>query len=177
MAHQALRAARAAAHQLLGTPPPVLTQAAVPLASQAAAAEAWTQWSAVPSDQDLVAHLRTRHAPVVAAVEAWKDEGRRTAGDADAVWAPYATRLGAWIEQFVAARAGDELLTRLNAAEAALRKAERVLREERLDPIVEHAKRIWSALRQASNRRHPGHRPDGAEHQPKSGDQSRRGWR
>jgi recombinational DNA repair ATPase RecF len=144
--------ARRIARGLLATPPATVAQRVVPLESQAPAARAWMTWASPPAhDQALVEHLRTAFEPLANTVAGWQHEAASIEAQQEAAWQPLAVAIGAWLERYQQALADDQLRGRLESARKTLLDVEKILRKERMAPIMEHARRIWSLLRQESS--------------------------
>jgi hypothetical protein len=96
-------------------------------------------------------HLPTRYAPLAGALRTWQEEAQTVATERAVRWGPYAMRLARWIARYEEALAQAKRAEVLTAAHQAALSAEKDLRAERLQPIVDQAKHIWSVLRQESN--------------------------
>lgn len=88
---------------------------------------------------------------LAAAVTGWQREAEQHAAALLDVWAPLATDIAAWVAEYEEAVAAEARAARLEKVLQALQHAEKVLKVERFEPIEEHAKKIWSRLRQESN--------------------------
>jgi hypothetical protein len=144
--------ARRSAVGLIATPPPVLAQSNVPLASQASAARAWMSWGSLPADKGaLVEHLRSSYQPLASAVAAWKSEAASAEAQQEATWQPLAIAISGWLGRYQQALTDDQLRVRLETARKTLVEVEKTIRKERMAPIVDHARQIWGRLRQESS--------------------------
>src|SRR3546814_19793659 len=66
-------------------------------------------------------------------------------------WAPIAGRLMTWVNLERDARLSDDTVKALDAAKKWVAAHAAELRNQRLEPIAEQAREIWSELRQESN--------------------------
>lgn len=148
-AEQRLQRAESSARRLIGPPPAVLGQTDVALPGQAAAAEAWGQWST--SDSPSSEHLRTRLPVLVAAVESWQAEARAHAASIAERWTPFALRLAGLVADYRDALVLDRQGRQLDDAHEAATRCVATLRDERLAPIVDRSVQIWAQLKQESN--------------------------
>lgn len=69
----------------------------------------------------------------------------------DDAWRPLALNIASWSLEWDDMVAGQPIVERLSQAEKWLKDHDRTLKNERLRPIAEGAKRAWSKLRQESN--------------------------
>lgn len=127
--------------------------AAVPGLRQAAeAGRLVAAFGAAPASPiELADHLRRTITPLVDTLTALMEEAAAAVMDREDRWAPIATQLAAWVAaerkaRDVAAQAGA-----VKRALAWLRGCTDELRHQRLAPISEQARQIWSRLRQESN--------------------------
>ncbi len=150
-AERAVQDAEAAARRVLRSQPPALTQTSLELSTQAAASAAWLAWERPAAGVSLADHLRHQTQPVTDAVIAWQAEARTLADAAAERWRPLALLIGAYVlRQQQALVSADRARDLADADEAAV-DTEKVIRKERLQPIVEHARAIWARLRHESN--------------------------
>ena len=109
-------------------------------------------WASPPAHHPaLVEHLRTAFEPLVNAVAGWQHEAASIEAQQEAAWQRLAVAIGAWLERYQQALADDQLRGRLESARKTLLDVEKILRKERMAPIMDHARRIWSLLRQESS--------------------------
>lgn len=147
--------ARGAAKALINPPPIGLGGDHLPtqlVALVEAVTRAWTSWAATPGDDlDLSEHLATHAEPVRDALADMQITARQVLDNLDEAWATAATQLAAYAD---AAEAWEKAKPEADDAKAAhkwLKDNEIVLKNERVKPIADEAKRIWAALRQESN--------------------------
>ena len=145
------RAAIETGRRLTRPAPPVLGQSILSLASQGAVVDRWSAWTLPVAPSALSQHHRVIHAGLVDAVHEWQTEARALVDEVVARWQPLALRLAGWLSRYAeAADQADQALELEGAAKAA-DAVERVLREERLRPIVDRALAVWAQLKQESN--------------------------
>ena len=144
--------ARRKAVGLIAAPPKVLGQGIVQLESQAQAARAWMAWGSLPADdRALVEHLRSSYQPLLSAVATWKNDAASAEAQQEATWQPLAVAISGWLGRYQQALTDDQLRVRLDTARRTLVEVEKTIRKERMAPIVDHARQIWSRLRQESS--------------------------
>ncbi|HEX8509579.1 MAG TPA: hypothetical protein VF635_08815, partial [Propionibacteriaceae bacterium] len=132
--------------------PAVVDQQVVELGAGNTVRAAWNAWSTAPSDDaELADHLEAGSSLLSTAVGVWQREAEQHAAALLNVWAPLATDIAAWVAEFEEAVAAEARAVRLEKVQQALLQAEKALKVERFEPIEEHAKQIWSRLRQESN--------------------------
>ena len=153
-ARAALSTALGRAQALIEPVPPVLdSPAAAPSIDPAGARRAWVAWagSAAEAGAGTAARIRDTHAELAAALEVLQRSVHKELDRIDAVWAPLVPRIAAWLgEARLVAAAAPELRT-VRGAEDWLKSAAAGLRDERMAPLAERARHIWSGLRQRSN--------------------------
>ncbi len=135
--------------ELVTTAPAVLSQTDVNLPSQAHLVEAWGRWVS-PSSRS-AEQLLAEYGLLADALAAWQDEAQEFAASVTERWAPYALRLARLVEEFAEAIELNAQAGTLDAAYTAALNTSQHLRAERLHPIVDRTKSIWSALKQESN--------------------------
>ncbi|WP_375426066.1 AAA family ATPase [uncultured Friedmanniella sp.] len=150
-AEQALQDAESAAHRLLTNRPAALLQSTVDLSTQAAAADAWLAWEQPAAGASLADHLRQQASRVAEQVLAWQAEARTLADEAAERWRPLALRISGYILRQQGALASADQARDLGDAYTAAVATEKIIRDERLQPIVDHARAIWAQLRHESN--------------------------
>jgi recombinational DNA repair ATPase RecF len=141
-----------AALRVLRPPLPAALQRAivegVPGASEAA--ETWSMWYALNSEEtldrgaDVLRSLTGQLAGVAAAA-------RDLADRRQSVWQPVALRLAEWLTHARRAEDADARRRSLTSAHEWLRDHADLLRNDRLRPLADRAREIWSLLRQESN--------------------------
>jgi hypothetical protein len=102
-------------------------------------------------DADLAVHLEAALTEVAAAADALCEQARAALAAREGEWAPVAAQLGAWVGLEQRAREADPTIKTLEAAKRWLSAHGSDIRNRRLRPIAEQARRIWSGLRQESN--------------------------
>lgn len=122
----------------------------VDLASAADYRDAVAKTRAVP-DGDLAEHLSATLPAVVAAGSAVRREALDAIETREDTWAPIASRLASWAQMERRAAETDDTVTSLDAAKKWMTAHAADLRNQRLEPIAEEARRIWAELRQESN--------------------------
>ncbi|WP_280266231.1 AAA family ATPase [Nocardia wallacei] len=114
----------------------------------------WSAWAALGDadySPDLADRLRVAHADAVRGLETLRRSARKELDRLDAVWTPLVPRIAAWLQEATAVAAAEPELRTMRRAEEWLKSAAAGLREERMAPLADHARRIWRGLRQQSN--------------------------
>lgn len=118
----------------------------------AAAKSAWSAYESAPDDDLALADHMELHSEEAASKVALVRMAATTAlAERDDAWGALAARIASWCE------AWDDWLTKaptvdkLNAAEKWLKENDTRLKNERIAPISDAAKRAWALLRQESN--------------------------
>jgi len=158
-AAQALTAARSASYRtrqaLLNlvkevSPPPVedaglTTVGAARLANQG--------FSITPDDGDLALadHVEAKLPALQTAYAALCDEAAGLISARDDAWSPLAVERAAWLEKAELSAKSAPTLKLASEALTWLQENADVLRNERIQPLADEAKKIWAALRQESN--------------------------
>lgn len=153
-ARRRLASALGAARALIAPAPPVLTAELPASVSDLAESTvaAWQAWATVPTDPlSLSEHLTTQATPVRESLTALQASAEAAASDLDEAWTRVATRLAAYADAAEAWEATKAAAAAATAAHKWLKDNEIVLKNERVKPIADEAKRIWSGLRQESN--------------------------
>jgi recombinational DNA repair ATPase RecF len=154
-ASTAAAAAREDARELFVPTPAVLTGPAIGIADPGPAHAAWKAWTARPDSlgklTQLADHIEQAwpalsHA-VVGLTTAASDELR----DREDQWTPLAKEVVTWCKQAQDASEAAAAVPSLKEAISWLKKATDEIRNDRLAPLAEQARSIWSALRQESN--------------------------
>lgn len=116
------------------------------------AATAWEEWARHPDGAlDLADHLVAKQQPVHEALTALQTETRTLISAMDETWNTIAARLGAYAEAADAVEATKSATAAATAAHKWLKDNEIVLKNERVRPIADEARKIWASLRQESN--------------------------
>lgn len=123
----------------------------VELPSLAAYRSALTAAREVPGVHDLADHLSRTLPAVLDAGEQVKKEAAAAVVEREDLWAPIAARLATWVQLEKAARTTDETVDNLDAAKKWITAHAIGLRNQRLEPIADQARKIWAELRQESN--------------------------
>ncbi len=144
------------ARSLVAALPPELDPPAppVPNVDTGPARRTWSAWSALADadyQPELPNHLRTAHADAVRGLETLRRSARKELDRLDAVWTPLVPRIAAWLRDATAAATAEPELRTVRRAEDWLKSAAAGLREQRMAPLADHARRIWRGLRQQSN--------------------------
>jgi recombinational DNA repair ATPase RecF len=153
-ASQDLVMARRSARALVTNRPAALTTPLVETLTDPTwrARDAWDAWAALPEgDSDLVGHLRARHGELVAEVEALHAAAAAEQQARQDVWTPLATRLATFADDWDRWLEQKPVADQVDAALKWLKVNDVTLKNERLAPIAEHARRAWAMLRQESN--------------------------
>lgn len=158
-AAQSLKAARAATEQarsaviaaVRDVPAPPVTDP--DLTSLGAARAAYDAFVKLPADGNiaLADHVTEMLDPVREAYSSLRAEAVKLIQSRADAWAPIALELADWVRK---AEKVAEAEPKLSVAEEALKWIQKnagVLRNERIAPLADQAKRIWAALRQESN--------------------------
>ncbi|HEX8487806.1 MAG TPA: AAA family ATPase [Propionibacteriaceae bacterium] len=145
------RDAEAAARRLLTPVPAVARQTLLDLPSQSAVVDRWSRWVTPDPTVALGDHLRHQLPPYAEAVRAWQVEAQTLADEVADRWRPLAVRIAGYVAQQTAALELQTQAEELDDAHQAACAAEKDLRLERLQPIVDRAKAIWAKLRHESN--------------------------
>jgi recombinational DNA repair ATPase RecF len=113
----------------------------------------WSAWAelAQADHQDFGARLRVAHSDAVRGLETLRRSARKELDRLDAVWTPLVPRIAAWLRGATEVAAADAELRTVKRAEDWLKSAAAGLREQRMAPLADHARRIWRGLRQQSN--------------------------
>lgn len=151
-AQSELQQARAAAAGLLARfvdVPPIEGAALASLETYAAAiADARAQ----PDDAGRLAeYVETVMPAVVESLTALQAEAAAAAAALEDAWAPVAAKISGWLSLEHTARGSDDVVARLDAAKKWVTTNANVLRNQRMQPIADRAREIWSQLRQESN--------------------------
>ena len=99
----------------------------------------------------LADHLVTSISNVRTALDALREPAADLAQSLNDRWAPLAMKTMVWLNEESAARELDATVARLKASKEWIAANADVLREQRMAPISEQARRIWADLRQQSD--------------------------
>ncbi|MGV0579199.1 AAA family ATPase [Mycolicibacterium elephantis] len=158
-AAQALTAARAATAQARSAVMTAVREVAAPppadseLTTLAAAREAYDAFVKLPSDGEitLVEHISDTLGALREAYANLQREAAHLIKERADAWGPIAFELAEWVRK---AERAAEAAPRLKVAAEALKWLQKnagELRNQRIAPLANEAKRIWAALRQESN--------------------------
>lgn len=159
-ADAAVKAAEAVqrdAANLIQPCPSVLTSSPIAEVDVAPAARYWGTWAAAPKGLDaaglraMADHLEGSWGELAAAVHAVADQATGLLAARQDAWAPLAKSVLTWCDTAGAAQQAAAAVPDLKKAEAWLKAATNDIRNARVGPIADHARAIWSQLRQESN--------------------------
>lgn len=106
----------------------------------------------LPADAEAMGdHIRSTVPLLRAAIESVRLRAQEATSQLEGEWTPLAERLLRWVDLERQAREVDDQFDRVEAAKKWLADHVDVLKAERLSPIGERARHIWSLLRQESN--------------------------
>ncbi|GAA1481174.1 ATP-binding protein [Gordonia sinesedis] len=100
---------------------------------------------------DLPGHLEITLPAVRASLERLQCEAADIVAQQEDAWSPIAESISHWVALERIARQKDTAVARVKAAHGWVRQHAQELRDRRLEPIADSARRIWSELRQESN--------------------------
>lgn len=131
-------------------PPPVEDAS---LTTVAAARLAHQGFSIMPDDGAvaLADHVEAKLPALATAYAALRDEAAGRISARDDAWSPLAVHLAAWLEKAELAATSAPTLKVASEALTWLQNNADELRNERIQPLADEAKKIWAALRQESN--------------------------
>lgn len=113
---------------------------------------AWTAWSAAPTvPLALAEHLSTTGEPARKALMAIKMAAEAYVNGLDEAWSKVAARLATYANAAESWSGQKDAAVSATSAHKWLKDNEIVLKNERVKPIADEARRIWSGLRQESN--------------------------
>lgn len=122
------------------------------LVSHAEASAAWQRWTQAPeAGAALADHLDGVYRDVRAAFDLLRAEAEELLARREDLWAPYASRLAAWVGLARSARDNEVTVRVARAAREFMTAAVEQLRTRRLGGLKDAAREIWSALKQESN--------------------------
>lgn len=100
---------------------------------------------------ELAEHIEKTLPALIDAANAVREEAAVAIAEQEDTWAPIAGRLMTWVNLERDARLSDDTVKALDAAKRWVAAHAAELRNQRLEPIAEQAREIWSELRQESN--------------------------
>ncbi|NMN97845.1 AAA family ATPase [Antrihabitans stalactiti] len=107
--------------------------------------------AAISTDSDLTSQMEAKFAELRSAATELKDEAKRELADRENHWAPLSESLATWIGLERAARTADPAVAALTTAKKWVTEHAADLRNQRLAPLADQARKIWAELRQESN--------------------------
>ncbi|TCC55986.1 recombinase RecF [Kribbella pittospori] len=147
-----LAARRTAARGLIDVPALPAADDELKLATLGEANAALKAWRDAPaSGAELSRHLATNIGPVVDVLTRLRDEAAAKLSQRDDSWREVAVDVSEWVKLRRAAEASDQDLRDARASQTWLKVNAEKLRNQRLEPLAEKAKWIWSHLRRESN--------------------------
>lgn len=146
-----LKQARAAVEALFSGLVAVAPIDGVQLSLLDAYAAAVADARARPADVALADHADQVMPGVVDALIQLQAEAAAAAASLEDAWAPIAAKINGWLSLEHTARSTDDVVARLDAAKKWVTNNATVLRNQRMQPIADQAREIWSQLRQESN--------------------------
>lgn len=156
-AHAAAADAHSKARELFLPVPSVLTGPPIGPAEPQSAGLAWAAWVKHPDQggqdglRQLAAHIELAWPALSQAVAALASSAESELRAREDRWAPVAKDVVAWCKRAQDADAMAQAVPALKAAIAWLKSAINDIRNDRLAPLGEQARAIWSRLRQESN--------------------------
>ncbi|GAC81296.1 AAA domain-containing protein [Gordonia malaquae] len=105
----------------------------------------------LPEQSAVAEHVSAEWPRVVAAHEALTVAAARRADELTDAWAPLVEEIVTWLSAEKTARENDAALDNLNDAKKWLNDHGSQLRDQRMQPIVDSARDIWSRLKQESD--------------------------
>ncbi len=156
-AHAGAAEAQKTARELFLPVPAVLTGEPVRAADPGPARAAWAAWVRYPDRggpdglRQLADHIERAWPALSEAVTALVSAADGELRAREDLWAPVAREVVAWCTRAQAAEAAAEVVPALKKAIAWLKNATDDIRNDRLAPLGEAARAIWSRLRQESN--------------------------
>ncbi|MBS2936575.1 AAA family ATPase [Nocardioides sp. J2M5] len=157
-ARQDLSVALRAARRLVSPPPSSLSSPPVAELGELVTVtrKLWETWSDAPAGDDAAAALALAdHLGNTTTLTRTLDELRLAAQgqltQLDDTWQPFATQLATWCDAWRTWLADKPRADQLADASAWLKDNDKLLKNQRLEPIEERAKKAWAKLRQESN--------------------------
>lgn len=113
---------------------------------------AWDALEAAPQgDLELARHLERHSTSLELAMQTMRVEATKALAERDDAWSPLASKISSWCETWEEALKSKPAVDQLTAAEKWLKENDTRLKNERIAPISDQAKHVWSLLRQESN--------------------------
>ncbi len=156
-AHSAARQARDQARELFQQVPAVLAGEATGAADPESARAAWAAWVKQPDREGpdglrrLADHIGQARPMLSEAVDALASAAAGELRAREDMWAPAAKDVAAWCKRAQDADAAAGAVPALKKAITWLKNATDDIRNDRLAPLGDQARAIWSHLRQESN--------------------------
>ncbi|WP_405069782.1 AAA family ATPase [Kribbella sp. NBC_01510] len=151
-AHQKLTECREAAFAQIAVPELPILRGDLALAGLPEAEATLKAWREAPSsDVELARHLTSGIASLITRFSLLRDEASAQLSGRDESWRELAQRIAAWVELKRAADAVSADLAEVTAAFAWLKKNAETLRNGRIEPLADEARKIWAKLRQESS--------------------------
>ncbi len=156
-AHDQADHAKAQALELFPPVPLTLTDPAAGAVDPEPARAAWTAWIQRPDDRgpaglrELADHVEQGWPALSEAVTALTVSAEEELRAREDRWAPVAREVVAWCSRAQDAEAAAAVVPALKAAITWLKNATNDIRNDRLAPLGDQARAIWSRLRQESN--------------------------
>jgi energy-coupling factor transporter ATP-binding protein EcfA2 len=156
-ADQAEATAKAAyaAARALAVPVPVVLRQTTDLGIDASdLADTWQQFSRLPADDDLdivAQHLEALSPSLNEAIAGLRKAAASQLERREDAWRPIAHDLTIWLDGARRAVEQESMVPALKAAEAWLKEAITLIRDQRFAPIADGVAANWRTLRQASN--------------------------
>ncbi|TCM51299.1 AAA family ATPase [Kribbella sp. VKM Ac-2568] len=143
---------RDAARAQIGVPNLPTLGSGLELTNLAEAEAVLKNWREAPtSDVELARHLTSNITTLVSALTLLRDEAAARLSERDDSWRRLAQQTAVWVELKRAADAVDTDLHDAKAAWTWLKDNAEGLRNQRLEPLADEARRIWASLRQESS--------------------------
>lgn len=102
-------------------------------------------------DSELADHVEIALAAAIEASALLRAQASESLAGRESSWLPLAAQLSAWVDVEQAAREVDDHVKSMTAAKKWMADHGAKFRNLRLEPVAEHARRIWAQLRQESN--------------------------
>lgn len=156
-AHEEASTAKARARELFAAQPAALTGLPIGAADPQAARLAWDAWVRRPDVdgpdglEQLADHIEQKWPAVSQAVAGLASSADAELRAREDRWSPAAQTVAEWCSRAMKAEAAAVAVSALKKAIAWLKNANDDIRNDRLAPLGEQARTIWSRLRQESN--------------------------
>ncbi len=123
-----------------------------PVIHTTALREVWASWNALPDDPgEMSEHLIAVYEDVVAEATEVVRQADSQLSERERKWSEVQPRLMSWLQSAREATAQRDAVRRIQAAEAAIKKATAAVRASRWNPIETRALELWEGLRLQSN--------------------------